>query len=161
MGLRLTMAVFEVFQCVEPLRMTKVQTFLLKFDESWVTLWDQCKNHDFEVLNQSIRVQGARIIRLPYIRTSYLMHGSSQPLVFREHFAQINCSQSVKMKIRCCKKICQIYTTRDFCSYKCRRYTWKICGRQHLAELGWPDFTMFNRRPTGSPFLTIFRSDLF
>ena len=35
----------------------------LKFDESWVTLPDQCRNHDFEVLNQSISVQSAPIIR--------------------------------------------------------------------------------------------------
>ena len=45
---------FEIFQCVEPLRMARVQTFLLNLDESWVTLSDQCRNHDFEVLNQSI-----------------------------------------------------------------------------------------------------------
>ena len=50
------MAVFETFQDVEPLRMTRVKTFLLEFDESWVTLSDQCRNHHFEVLNQSISV---------------------------------------------------------------------------------------------------------
>ena len=54
MGLRLNMAVFEIFECVEPLRMTRVQTFLLEFDEPWVTLSDQCRNHDFKVINQSI-----------------------------------------------------------------------------------------------------------
>ena len=32
--------------------------------------------------------------------------------------------------------------------------------KAHLAELGWADFTMFNRRPTGSPFLSLFRPDL-
>ena len=104
---------FEIFECVEPLRMARVQTSLLRFDESWVTLSDQCKNHDFKVLNQSIRVQGAPIIRRPNIRTFYPMHGSSQPLVFREHFTQINCSQSVKMKICCSKEIRQIYATRN------------------------------------------------
>ena len=36
MGLRLKMAVFVIFECVEPLRMTRVQTFLLRFDESWI-----------------------------------------------------------------------------------------------------------------------------
>ena len=94
MGLRLNMAVFESFQCVEPLRITRVQTFLSKFDESWITLSDQSRNHDFEILNQSINVQGAAIIRRANIRTSYPTHGSSQPLVFRKHFTQINCSQS-------------------------------------------------------------------
>ena len=49
---------------------------------------------------------------------SYPMHGSSQPLVFREHCMQINCSQSVEMKIRHCKKICQIYATGDICWYR-------------------------------------------
>ena len=115
MGLRLSMAVLEIFKCVEPLRMTRVQTFLLEFDESWVILSDQCRNHDFKVLNQSINVQGALIIRRPNIRTSYPVHGSSQPLLFREDCRQINCSQSVKMKIWCCKEICQIYATRDIC----------------------------------------------
>ena len=103
---------FWDFWCMEPLRMTRVQTFLLELDESWITPWDQCRNHDFEVLNQSIK---APIIRRPDARTSYPMHGSSQPLVFREYFTQINCSQSVKMKIWCCKEICQIYATRDIC----------------------------------------------
>ena len=115
MGLRLNMAVFVIFQCVEPLRMTRVQAFLLEFDESWVILSDQCRNHDFKVLNQSISVEGTPIIRRPNIKTSYPMHGSSQPLVFWEHFRQINCSQSVKMKICCFKKIWQIYATRDIC----------------------------------------------
>ena len=115
MGLRLNMAVFEIFQCAEPPWMTRVQIFLLKFDESWVTLSYQCRHHLFEVLNQSISVQGAPMIRRPNIRTSYPMHGSSQPLVFREHFTQINCSQSVIIKIWCCKEIWQIYATRDIC----------------------------------------------
>ena len=101
MGLWLNMAVFEVFECVEPLRMTRVQTLLLKFDESWVTL--------------SISVQGAPIIGRPNIRTSSHMLGSSQPLVLREDFTQINCVQSVKVKIWCCKEICQVYATRDIC----------------------------------------------
>ena len=42
---------------------------LLEFDESWVTLSDQCRNHDFEVLNQSINIQGTAIIRRPNINT--------------------------------------------------------------------------------------------
>ena len=85
----------------------------LKSHESWVTLSDQCGNHDFDVLNQSISVQGDPIIRRPNIRTSYSLHGSSQPLVFREHFRHIDCSQSVGIKIWCCKEICQTYATRD------------------------------------------------
>ena len=108
------MAVFEIFECAEPLRMTRVQTFLLEFDESWVTLSDQCRNHDFEVLNQSISVRNPPISRRPNIRTSYPIHGSSQLSVFREDFRQINCSQSVKMEIWCCKEICQIYATREY-----------------------------------------------
>ena len=115
-GFRLNMIVFETFECT--LRMTGVQTFFLECNESWVTLSDQWKNHDFEVLNRSIRVQGALIIRWPNIRTSYPMHRSSQPLVFQEPFKRINCSQSVKMKIWCCKEICQIYATRDICWYR-------------------------------------------
>ena len=63
MGLRLNMAVFEIFECVVPLRMTRVQTFLLKFDEPWATLSDQCRSYNFEVLNQSINSQNAPIIR--------------------------------------------------------------------------------------------------
>ena len=54
----------------------------------------------------------------PILGHFYPMHGSSQSLVFREDFRQINCSQSVKMKIWCCKKICQIYATRDICWYR-------------------------------------------
>ena len=104
MGLRLNMAVFEIFECVEPLRMIRVQAFLLNFDESWIILSDQWRNHHFEGLNQSISVQGAPVIRRPNIRTFYPMHGSSQPLVFREDFRQIHCSQSVKMEIWCCKE---------------------------------------------------------
>ena len=88
MGLWLNMAVFELFECVEPSQMTRVQTFLLEFDESWVILSDQCRNHDFEVLNQSINQQSAPITRRPNIRTSYPIPGSSQPLVFRKHFTQ-------------------------------------------------------------------------
>ena len=130
MSLRLNMAVFEIFGCVESLRMTRVQTFLLQFDESWVTLSDQCRKHDFNVLNQSIRVQGARIIRWPNIRTSYPLLRSSHPLVFREHFSQINCSQSVRMEICYCKEICQIYATRDICWYRFgfqeRPTVWKV-----------------------------------
>ena len=130
MGLRVSMAVFEIFQCVESLCMTRVQTFLLELDEFWVNLSDQCRNHHFEVLNQSINVQRAAIIRRPNIKTSYPMHGSSQPLVFRKHSTQINCSQSVKMKIWCCKEICQIYGTRDICWYRFEYYgqptVWKI-----------------------------------
>ena len=61
MGLRLNMAVFEIFECVKPLRMSRVQKFLPKFDKSWVILSDQSRNHDFEVLNQSISVQSAPI----------------------------------------------------------------------------------------------------
>ena len=57
MGLRLNMAVFEIFECVEPLRMTRVQALCLELDESWANLSDQCRNHDFGVLNQSIRVR--------------------------------------------------------------------------------------------------------
>ena len=40
------------------------------------------------------------------------------PLVLREDFSQINCSQSVKMKIWCCKEICQIYATWGICWYR-------------------------------------------
>ena len=91
---------------------------------------DQCRNHDFEILNQSISEEGALIIRRPNIRTSYPMHGSSQPSVFGEPSAQINCSQSVKMKIWCCQEICQICTTRDICWYRFgylgRPTVWKI-----------------------------------
>ena len=54
-----------------------------KIHESWITLSDTCKNHDFEVQSQSIRVEGGPIIRRPNLRTSYPMDGSSQPLVFR------------------------------------------------------------------------------
>ena len=118
MGLRLNMAAFEIFQYVEPLRMTRVQIFLLEFDGSWVTLSDQCGDYDFEVLDQSINAQGAPIIRRLYIRTSYHKDGSSQPLVFREHFTQINCSQSAKMKIWRCTEICQIYMTWNICWYR-------------------------------------------
>ena len=118
MGLRLNMAVFEIFQCVKPVWMTRIQTFFLRFDESWVNLSSQGRNHDLEVLNQSISVQGTQITRRPNIRTSHPMHGSFQPLVFREDFTQINCSQSVKRKIWCCKEICQTYTTRDICWYR-------------------------------------------
>ena len=78
MGLRLNMTVFEIFECVQPLWMTRVQAFLLELDESWVTLSDQCRNHHFEVLNQSISVQGVPIIRRLTIRTSFPMHGSPQ-----------------------------------------------------------------------------------
>ena len=115
MGLRLNMALFEIFECEEPLWMIRVQTFILKFDECWGSLSDQCRNYHFELINQSISVQCAGITRRPNIRTSYPMHESSQPLDFREHFRRINCSQSVKMKIRCFKEICQIYATRDIC----------------------------------------------
>ena len=108
---------FWDFQCVVPLRMTRVQTLLCKFDESWVNLSDQCRNHDFEVLHQSINSQGAAITRRPEISTSYLMRRSSRPLAFRKDFTQINCSQSVKMEIWCCKEICQIYATQDICWY--------------------------------------------
>ena len=117
-GSSIKMAAFESFECAEPLRMTRVQTFLLEFDESWVILSDQCKNHDFDVLNQSINAQDALIIRRPNIRTSFPMHGSSQALVFREDFRRINCSQSVKMKICCFKEIWQIYATRNICWYR-------------------------------------------
>ena len=71
----------------------KSTTFLLKLDEFWVNLSDQCRNHDFNVVNQSISVNGSAIIRRPNIRQFYPVHGSSQPLVFREPFRQINCSQ--------------------------------------------------------------------
>ena len=46
---RLNMTAFEVFWCVEILRMTTVQIFFLKFDESWVTLSGQSKNHHFKL----------------------------------------------------------------------------------------------------------------
>ena len=59
-----------------------------------VTSWDQCRNHDFEILNQSISVQCAPITRRPNIRTSYPMPGASHPSVFRVHVRHINCSQS-------------------------------------------------------------------
>ena len=80
-----------------------------------LTLSDQCRKPDSRVINQSISAQCARMIRRANIETFYPMHGCPQPFVFREHFTQINCSQSVKVKIRCCKEICQIYATRDIC----------------------------------------------
>ena len=38
---------FWDFLCAEPLRLTRVQTFLLELDESWVTLSDQCRKSPF------------------------------------------------------------------------------------------------------------------
>ena len=82
-GLRLNLKIFEILICIEPLQTTRVQIFLLKFDESWITPSDQYKNHAFNVLNQSISVDVAPKIRQPDIRMSYFMDGSFQSLVFR------------------------------------------------------------------------------
>ena len=38
--------------------MSSVQAFLLKFDESGITLWDQYQKHHLQALNQSVCVQG-------------------------------------------------------------------------------------------------------
>ena len=144
--------------------------------------------------------------------TSYPMHGSSQPLVFRHYCKRINCSQSVNMKIWCFKEIWQIYATRDVCWYrfgysgrptvwkiilvfwffenlfsieysfksfyfrvipftykgknkvynldKCRRYTWKICGRHIWPNLAGQISPCLIEDPRGRRFWLLFRSDL-
>ena len=78
------------------------------------------------------------------------MHGSSHPLVFREDFRQINCSQSVKMKICGSKEICLIYATRDICwdrfGYYGRPSLWKrfcfffFLKIQSLLNTRWNNF---------------------
>ena len=61
-------------------------------------------------------VQDVPIIWRADIEMSFSLPGSSEPLVYREDFMQMDCSQSVGMKIWRCEEISQIYATRDICS---------------------------------------------
>ena len=60
-------------------------------------------------------VQGVPIIRRADIEMSFSLPGPSEPLVYREDFVQMDCSQSVGLKIWRCEEISQIYATRDIC----------------------------------------------